>query len=279
MSLQSGAPGVSAAARLGRGSDTVLGAVRLFSFLFMTLVAEPDSLPAFSGFPPAPRIDTSLFIASYQNGAPRLTISTVMTQPKTWPGPSSHMRIPKPATLSHNEQSVLSQKDKTFLICTSLGRLGALLLLDFGYFIDSPLVASAIEGSRDSGTRQSRWVGASPSFHSSIKTFRSRSGASCGAPASALERLTPASLGGISFVVVGAVGWGLQHKLIIGVTMGAIALELLQSFSPGRHVTFEDLLASLAGVVLGCAVAYLAGLVLRRTGLPTALVGSKRRDP
>jgi VanZ family protein len=83
----------------------------------------------------------------------------------------------------------------------------------------------------------------------------------------------------LTLVVVGTVGWGLQRQLIIGVTMGAIALELLQSFSPGRHVAAGDLLASLAGVVLGCAVAYLAGPVLRRTGLPTALVGSKRRDP
>ena len=63
------------------------------------------------------------------------------------------------------------------------------------------------------------------------------------------------------------------------VVVGAIALELLQFFSPGRHVTAADLLANLAGVVLGCGIAYLAGLVLRRTDIGATPVGPKTQDP
>jgi VanZ family protein len=82
-----------------------------------------------------------------------------------------------------------------------------------------------------------------------------------------------------TLTVVGAIGWGLQRQLIIGVTMGAVALELLQSFSPGRQVTADDLLASLAGVALGYAIAYLALLAFRRGDFRLAPVGPKRRDP
>ena len=82
-----------------------------------------------------------------------------------------------------------------------------------------------------------------------------------------------------TLTIIGAIGWSLQRRLIVGVAIGAIALELAQTFSPGRETTLPDLIASLAGVVLGCGIAYLAGLVLRRTGLPTALVGSKMQDP
>ena len=82
-----------------------------------------------------------------------------------------------------------------------------------------------------------------------------------------------------TLIVVGAVGWGLQRRLIGGVAIGAIALELAQTFSPGRETTLADLLASLVGVALGCVVAYLAGLVLRRTDIRAAPVGPKTQDP
>ena len=82
-----------------------------------------------------------------------------------------------------------------------------------------------------------------------------------------------------TLIIVGAIGWSLQRRLIAGVAVGAIALEFAQTFSPGRETTLADLLASLAGAVLGCAVAYLAGLVLRRTDIRAACVGPKMQDP
>ncbi len=82
-----------------------------------------------------------------------------------------------------------------------------------------------------------------------------------------------------TLIVVGAVGWGLQRRLIGGIAIGAIALELAQTFSPGRETTLPDLIASLAGVVLGCAVAYLAGLVLHRTDFSAAPLEPMTQDP
>jgi hypothetical protein len=82
-----------------------------------------------------------------------------------------------------------------------------------------------------------------------------------------------------TLIIVGAVGWGLQRRLIGCVAIGAIALELAQTFSPGRETALADLLASLAGVVIGCAVAYLAGLVLRRTDIRAAPLEPKTQDP
>lgn len=56
-------------------------------------------------------------------------------------------------------------------------------------------------------------------------------------------------------MVVGTVGWGLRRSLVVGVTLGAIGLELAQTFSPGRQTAMTDMLASLAGVALGYALA------------------------
>ncbi len=58
-------------------------------------------------------------------------------------------------------------------------------------------------------------------------------------------------------MVVGTVGWGLRRSLVVGVTFGAIGLELAQTLSPGRQTAMTDMLASLAGVALGCALARL----------------------
>ena len=58
-------------------------------------------------------------------------------------------------------------------------------------------------------------------------------------------------------MIVGTVGWGLRRSLVVGVTLGAICLELAQTLSPGRQIAISDLLASLAGVALGYALARL----------------------
>ena len=81
-----------------------------------------------------------------------------------------------------------------------------------------------------------------------------------------------------TLIVVGAIGWGLQRRLIVSVSIGAAALELAQTLSPGRETTLPDLIASLAGVVLGCAIAYLARLAFRRADFRLTPVGSKMRD-
>ncbi len=64
-------------------------------------------------------------------------------------------------------------------------------------------------------------------------------------------------------MVVGTVGWGLQRSLVVGVTLGAIGLELAQTLSPGRQTAMTDLLASLAGVLLGYTLARLLPAVAR----------------
>jgi len=78
-----------------------------------------------------------------------------------------------------------------------------------------------------------------------------------------------------TLIVVGAIGWGLRRRLVGGVAVGAIALELAQTLSPGRETSLVDLLASLGGVALGCAVAYVAGLALRRIDVSATPAGPK----
>ncbi len=58
-------------------------------------------------------------------------------------------------------------------------------------------------------------------------------------------------------MIVGTIGGGLQRSLVVGVTLGAIGLELAQTLSPGRQTAMTDMLASLAGVLLGYALARL----------------------
>lgn len=48
---------------------------------------------------------------------------------------------------------------------------------------------------------------------------------------------------------------GTAAGLVIGLIIGAIGLELAQSFSPGRQTTLPDMLASLVGLALGYATA------------------------
>ncbi len=64
-------------------------------------------------------------------------------------------------------------------------------------------------------------------------------------------------------MVVGTVGWGLRRNLVVGVTVGAICLELAQTFSPGRQNKLPDMFESLAGVALGYALARILLAVLR----------------
>ena len=65
-------------------------------------------------------------------------------------------------------------------------------------------------------------------------------------------------------MIVGTVGWGLRRGLVIGVTVGAVGLELAQTFSPGRQTTMPDMLASLAGVAIGYALARLLPAALSK---------------
>jgi VanZ family protein len=66
-----------------------------------------------------------------------------------------------------------------------------------------------------------------------------------------------------TLILVGTLGWGLRRHLVLGVAAGAIVLELAQTLSPGRQTTLGDLLASLAGVALGC---FLVLIVRRAVG-------------
>lgn len=65
-------------------------------------------------------------------------------------------------------------------------------------------------------------------------------------------------------MLVGTAGWGLRRGLILGLTVYAILLELAQTLSPGRQTSLMDMLASLAGVGLGYAIARLILLLLKR---------------
>jgi VanZ family protein len=72
--------------------------------------------------------------------------------------------------------------------------------------------------------------------------------------------LTPFSNHVLAFVtlaIVGAIGWGLQRRLVLGLALYAVVIELVQSLSPGRETALEDLLASLGGLTVGCALAAL----------------------
>lgn len=54
--------------------------------------------------------------------------------------------------------------------------------------------------------------------------------------------------------VVGAVGWGREAWLTVGVSSLAAWLKLGQMLSPGRAPDLAELTASLVGVVLGCVL-------------------------
>ena len=70
-------------------------------------------------------------------------------------------------------------------------------------------------------------------------------------------------------MLVGAAAWGLRDTLVIGVTLGAIGLELAQTLSPGRQTAVVDMVASLAGVAFGYGLTRLALRALERCqGLP-----------
>jgi VanZ family protein len=65
-----------------------------------------------------------------------------------------------------------------------------------------------------------------------------------------------------TLILVGTLGWGLRRHLVLGVAAGAIVLELAQTLSPGRQTTLGDLLASLAGVVIGSVLILILRLAL-----------------
>jgi len=67
-----------------------------------------------------------------------------------------------------------------------------------------------------------------------------------------------------TLIIVGSLAWGLRRHLVAGVTAGAIGLELAQTLSPGRQMTVSDMLASLAGVAIGCALLLLLRPALRQ---------------
>ena len=58
----------------------------------------------------------------------------------------------------------------------------------------------------------------------------------------------------VTLQVVGAVAWGLQRRLISGLALYAVAIELAQGLSPGRETALDDLAASLAGLAIGIAL-------------------------
>ncbi len=58
-------------------------------------------------------------------------------------------------------------------------------------------------------------------------------------------------------MLLGAAGWGMRNRLVLGLTLYAIGLELAQTVAPGRETALKDMLASLAGVALGYALARL----------------------
>jgi VanZ family protein len=62
----------------------------------------------------------------------------------------------------------------------------------------------------------------------------------------------------VTLQVVGAIAWGLRRRLISGLALYAVAIELAQSLSPGRETSLDDLAASLAGMVIGSALVGLA---------------------
>ena len=81
-----------------------------------------------------------------------------------------------------------------------------------------------------------------------------------------LTLVHPDALGGLAqyanhafafaaLVLLGALGWGLQWRLVTGLAGGAAVLELVQSQSPGREAAFTDLAASIAGIALGIGCA------------------------
>jgi len=76
-------------------------------------------------------------------------------------------------------------------------------------------------------------------------------------------------------MVVGTVGWGLRRGLVVGVTVGAIGLELAQTLSPGRQTTMPDMFASLAGVGLGYILTFLLPAVLREHLRPMTAVNEQ----
>ena len=79
-------------------------------------------------------------------------------------------------------------------------------------------------------------------------------------------------------VIVGAVCWGLRRSLVAGVAVSAIGLELAQTLSPGRQTNLPDMLASLAGVALGYALACLLPAVLREPHRVTTEVYLKAKN-
>jgi VanZ family protein len=78
--------------------------------------------------------------------------------------------------------------------------------------------------------------------------------------------LPPASIGDkvehmIAYAVLGLLGAASSERgimrLILGLAVFGLAIELLQSFSPGRSPDLLDLAADIAGAVVGCGLAIL----------------------
>ena len=86
------------------------------------------------------------------------------------------------------------------------------------------------------------------------------------------------ALGFSVLMLVGAVGWGLRRNLVVGVTLGAIGLELAQIFSPGRQANLPDMLASLAGVAFGFALICILLPALREPHRVTTDVRRKAKN-
>lgn len=66
---------------------------------------------------------------------------------------------------------------------------------------------------------------------------------------------------GLSYI--GGMAWRSVYGLVIGLTFGAIALELAQHFSPGRGVHLHDILANLSGVACGISLFMMTNQIRR----------------
>ena len=77
----------------------------------------------------------------------------------------------------------------------------------------------------------------------------------------------------VTLVVVGAMAWGLGRRLVAGLAVYAIALELAQTLSPGRQTTLADLAASVAGVAIGVLLVRAVGPAMTR--LSDRVLGSQ----
>jgi len=70
-------------------------------------------------------------------------------------------------------------------------------------------------------------------------------------------------LGFMGLSLIGGLAWRSASILPFGLSLGAVALELAQFFSPGRGVHFHDIVASLTGVAFGLSLLFLMRQVRR----------------